>query len=130
MQANRSRDTALELSVRRILYARGLRYQVDTRPLASLRCKADIVFRRVRVAVFLDGCFWHGCDQHFTVPKANGQYWRNKIGRNRDRDQTNNRLLQEAGWTVLRYWEHQSSEGVVDDVCAAVRGPSWHSTQS
>lgn len=120
MQANRSRDTALELSVRRKLHALGLRYRVDVRPLPTLRCKADIVFRRVRIAVFLDGCFWHGCDAHFRAPRANAQYWAEKIARNRERDGRNTALLQEAGWTVKRFWEHQTADEIAEEIAAAV----------
>lgn len=120
MQANRSRDTALELSVRRNLHARGLRYRVDARPLSNLRCKADIVFRRSRIAVFLDGCFWHGCDEHFRAPKTNAEYWAAKIARNRERDRRNTLLLQEAGWTVLRFWGHKAVDDIADEIAATV----------
>ncbi len=120
MRANRSRDTQLELAVRRMLHAQGLRYRVDFRPIGNIRRKADIVFTRYRIAVFLDGCFWHGCECHFVMPKANAAYWEGKITRNQDRDAETNRLLEVAGWTVLRYWEHQSPEEIAAAITTAV----------
>ncbi len=130
MRANRSRDTVPELAVRRLLHARGFRYRVDVRPLPSLRRKADVVFTRTRIAVFIDGCFWHGCEQHFVMPKANASYWQQKIARNRDRDVVTSRLLVEAGWTVLRYWEHQRPEEVVAAIAFTVESLRPSSTTS
>lgn len=121
MQANRSRDTLFELAVRRILHAKGLRYRVDSRPVPSLRYKADLVFRGARVAVFLDGCFWHGCDLHFTAPKANAHYWKKKIALNRERDRKAAEALREAGWSVLRYWEHQPADEIAEAIASVVR---------
>lgn len=120
MQAIGSRDTSLELSVRRKLHSLGFRYRVDARPLSALCCKADIVFRRARVAVFLDGCFWHGCEEHFRAPKANAQYWAEKIARNRERDRRNATILEDAGWTVLRFWEHQTVDEIATEIAAVV----------
>lgn len=120
MQANRARDTALELSVRRILHGRGLRYRVDARPLPAVRCKADIIFSRVRVAVFLDGCFWHGCPEHCRMPQSNAAYWERKIGRNRARDAAVSQLLSDAGWTALRYWEHEDPKKIAGQIAAVV----------
>lgn len=106
MQANRGRDTGPELALRRALHARGLRYFVHRRPVPSLRRTADIVFPRARLAVFVDGCFWHGCPRHHTVAKSNAEFWATKMRRNRERDEETNGLLKENGWTVLRVWEH------------------------
>ncbi len=83
MRGNRSRDTAPELVVRRLVHAMGLRYRVHTRPLPGLRRTADLVFTRQRVAVFIDGCFWHGCPEHHRQPGANSAYWSEKVARNR-----------------------------------------------
>lgn len=107
MQGNRKRDTRPELSLRSELHRRGLRYRVDQKPLEGLRCKADIVFRRQKVAVFVDGCFWHGCPEHGTSPKTNASYWSAKIARNMERDRQNDAELGDAGWSVVRVWEHE-----------------------
>ncbi|MFF3092095.1 very short patch repair endonuclease [Streptomyces cyaneofuscatus] len=109
MQANRGRDTSPELALRSLLYAAGLRYRVNTRPLPELRRTADVVFPRERVAVFVDGCFWHGCPEHSRPAKANAEAWSAKIEGNRARDADTNALLRSAGWTVLRVWEHDDA---------------------
>lgn len=97
------------------MHALGLRYRVSIRPLPSLRRTADLVFTRAKVAVFLDGCYWHGCPDHHTVAVTNSEYWKEKVRRNRERDQDTNAKLAEAGWLVLRIWEHE------DPGCAALR---------
>lgn len=107
MQANRSRDTQPELALRRAVHALGLRYRVAARPLAGVRRTADLVFRGPRVAVFLDGCFWHGCPEHHTTAARNGAYWAEKVSRNRARDADTDRRLVEEGWAVIRVWEHE-----------------------
>ncbi len=84
------------------------------------RRSIDIAFPGIKVAVFLDGCFWHGCPQHATSPKANADWWRQKLDRNIARDRETNEHLVEAGWTVLRFWEHQDPAAVAADVAAAV----------
>src|SRR5262249_31998252 len=100
MQSVRQRDTAPELAARSPLHRRGLRFYGDRAPLPSLRRRADIVFPRRRVAVYIDGCFWHGCPEHGTWPKTNAEWWRTKIETNRARDRDTDRQLKEAGWTV------------------------------
>ena len=104
----RQTGTDAELALRRELYRRGLRYRVDFEVLRKPRRVADIVFPRQRLAVFVDGCFWHGCPEHATWPKQNAAFWRRKIEANRLRDADTNSRLLEAGWTVLRFWEHQA----------------------
>jgi DNA mismatch endonuclease (patch repair protein) len=122
MQANRSRDTRPELAVRRLLHALGLRYRVSIAPLPGLRRRADIVFRRQRIAVFIDGCFWHGCPQHGrTHFNVNVDYWPAKIAANRSRDLDTNQKLSEAGWLALRFWEHEDPVQVADTIATAVR---------
>ncbi|WP_256338947.1 very short patch repair endonuclease [Streptomyces sp. 2224.1] len=121
MRANRSRDTKPELALRRAIHALGLRYRVSTRPLPSLRRTADIVFTRAKVAVFLDGCFWHGCPVHHTLASANSAYWQEKDRRNRERDQDTNAQLAAAGWTVLRFWEHEDVAAAALRVAEVVR---------
>ena len=110
MQGNRSRDTKPELAVRRLLHAAGLRYRVDVRPERDIARRADIVFTRQRLAVFVDGCFWHGCPEHGHTPKKNTSYWGAKLTRNVERDREQDRMLGDAGWTVIRIWDHEDPE--------------------
>lgn len=120
MQANTGRDTKPELALRRAVHARGLRYFVNRRPIKGVRRTADLVFPRIRLAVFLDGCFWHGCPEHHTVAKTNATFWAEKVGTNRRRDVDTNSRLSEAGWTVLRIWEHESVDQAADRVTRTV----------
>ncbi|MFE7223422.1 very short patch repair endonuclease [Nocardioides sp. NPDC057577] len=121
MQGNRRRDTAPELAVRRAVHALGLRYRVDARPLSDLNRRADLVFTRTRVAVFVDGCYWHGCPDHGTTAQTNAGYWGPKIARNRERDAETDRILADAGWQVVRVWEHEDPAEVALAIFAAVR---------
>lgn len=121
MRANRRRDTKPELAVRRLVYAAGRRYRVDTRPLPDLNRRADLVFRSAKVAVFVDGCFWHGCPEHGTTAKSNPEYWGPKIARNKERDCDTDRRLHAAGWTVIRVWEHDEPQIVADRIISATR---------
>lgn len=121
MRGNRSRDTTPELALRRAVHARGLRYRTNVRPLPDVRRTADLVFRAAKVAVFLDGCYWHGCPEHLRLPTANRPYWSAKISRNRERDRETDALLAEAGWKVLRVWEHEDPEAAADRIEAVVR---------
>jgi len=106
MQANVGRETGIEQTLRCALHRNGLRFRKDAAPVCALRCKADIVFTRFKVCVFVDGCFWHGCPKHFRPPKANRAWWLEKIRDNRARDRRQSALLAYHGWTVLRFWEH------------------------
>lgn len=121
MQANRRRDTRPELAVRRLLHARGLRYRVDLAVERGIRSRPDIVFTRWRIAIYIDGCFWHGCPEHGTQPRANADYWTPKLERNIERDVAVAAALREAGWTVLRFWEHEDPVAVADAIERAVR---------
>jgi DNA mismatch endonuclease (patch repair protein) len=108
MQAIRARDTGPEVALRRALWRIGYRYRLDARPLQGLNRRADLVFRSQRVAVFVDGCFWHGCPQHGRrTHEVNSWYWPVKIQRNRLRDADTDEQLRQAGWTVVRIWEHE-----------------------
>jgi len=120
MLANRRRDTGPELALRRELHRRGLRFRVDHPPLRSLRCRADIVFTRQQIAVFVDGCFWHACPHHGNLPKANRDWWRAKLEVNVARDRRNDRALLDAGWHVIRVWEHEPTASAADRVCTEV----------
>jgi DNA mismatch endonuclease (patch repair protein) len=121
MRANRGRDTSPELALRRAVHARGLRFFVSRRPVKTVRRTADIVFPRVQVAVFLDGCFWHGCPEHHTVAKTNAGYWADKVQRNRERDAETTVQLSAYGWQVLRIWEHVDTDDAADLVEQLVR---------
>ncbi len=120
MQGNRSRNTVPEMRFRAALHQLGLRFFKHRRPVPELRCEADVVFPRIRLAVFLDGCFWHGCPQHGSRPAVHDDYWRAKLQRNRTRDVRNNEALRAAGWTVLRLWEHEPVECAVQKVADLV----------
>ncbi|MFH9265213.1 very short patch repair endonuclease [Streptomyces sp. NPDC017546] len=121
MQAIRSRDTKPERLIRRLVHANGLRYRVAARPLPDLRRTADMVFRPAKVAVFIDGCYWHGCPEHYVSPKTNPGYWSEKVARNVARDRDTDQRLSAAGWLVLRFWEHQSSDACALSIISAVR---------
>lgn len=116
------RDTRPELEIRRELHARGLRYRVDASPVPSLRGRADILFRQARVAVYVDGCFWHSCPDHGVLPKGNREWWREKLAATVRRDRTTDSMLAELGWMVVRVWEHEDPVVAADRIEAAVRG--------
>lgn len=123
MSRQRSKDTAPELALRRALHARGLRYFVHRRPLPNLRRTADIVFPRQRVAAFVDGCFWHGCEAHGNMPRPNPWYWPDKILRNRERDHDTDKKLIAAGWRVIRAWEHEDVGDVANRTEKILKAP-------
>ena len=106
MLSCRSRDTRPERLLRSRLHKTGLRFRVNRRPVREIRRTADIVFTRHRVAVFLDGCFWHMCPEHYIEPATNAAYWSTKIVGNVTRDRSTDAALVQAGWTVVRVWEH------------------------
>ncbi|WP_245861884.1 very short patch repair endonuclease [Georgenia soli] len=124
MRANRSRDTRPELRVRRAAHALGLRYRVAARPLPQQRLTADLVFTRARVAVFVDGCFWHGCPEHYRPATANSEFWQRKISSNQVRDERANHLLEAAGWVSLRFWEHDDPQQAAVVIERTVRSRS------
>ncbi|WP_286144520.1 very short patch repair endonuclease [Mycobacterium sp. E136] len=117
MSRQRRRDTSPELAVRQTLHSRGIRYRVDMRPEPDLRCRADIVWKRRRIAVFIDGCFWHSCPIHATQPKSNREWWERKLEANVRRDLATDAVLRSRGWTVLRFWEHEDPSAVANVVC-------------
>jgi DNA mismatch endonuclease, patch repair protein len=121
MQANRSRDTAPELALRRALHALGLRYRVCARPIPEVRRTADLVFRPARVAVEVRGCFWHGCPQHYRAPTSNASYWAEKISRNQRRDHENAQRLHDAGWLLITVWEHEDPTAASQRIATAIR---------
>ncbi|MFJ1590225.1 very short patch repair endonuclease [Kitasatospora albolonga] len=121
MSANKGRDTKPERLLRSALHRRGLRYRVGVRPVPDLRRTADVVFTKSRVAVFVDGCYWHGCPEHHRPAKKDAQFWQEKIAGNRARDIDTNEALRDAGWLVIRVWEHQDPEEAAQQVSEAVR---------
>ena len=117
MRAVGSTDTSPELRLRRALWAEGLRYRVNKK-LESVH--VDVVFLGARLAVFVDGCFWHGCPEHYRLPKTNSSFWAAKVERNQSRDRRNDRELARAGWTVLRFWECEVKRSV-DHVVTVIK---------
>ncbi|MFF4224622.1 very short patch repair endonuclease [Streptomyces abikoensis] len=120
MTANKGKDTKPELMLRAALHRKGLRYRVGVRPLPELRRTADVVFPKAKVAVFVDGCFWHGCPDHYRPAKKGGEQWSQKIKDNRDRDASTTLTLKDQGWAVLRFWEHEDLELAAEEVRAVV----------
>ncbi|WP_327374221.1 very short patch repair endonuclease [Thermomonospora echinospora] len=124
MRGNKSRDTRPEKALRSAVHALGLRYRVGMRPLPEIRRTADLVFTRAKVAVFLDGCYWHGCPEHYRPSKQNKEFWEKKIGGNRARDAETDRLLREAGWETVRVWEHEDPLESAAKIARVVRDRS------
>ena len=125
--ANRRRDTAAEIRLRSELHARGLRFRKDLFVRAGkVRVHPDIVFTRAKVAVFVDGCFWHACPEHGTVPKSNVGYWQPKLTANSERDQRVTEALTTDGWLVRRVWEHEDPVLVAVEIEPIVRSRSAH----
>ncbi|MFD7835891.1 very short patch repair endonuclease [Streptomyces sp. NPDC059761] len=121
MSRQKSKNTGIEMALRSALHAAGLRYRVHRRPVKGVRREADIVFGPARVAVFVDGCFWHGCPVHATWPRRNAEFWRAKIEGNRARDHDTDRRLAESGWLAVRVWEHETVEEAAARVDGIVR---------
>ncbi len=121
MRRVRQQNTSAEAGLRRELYARGLRYRVQVPVLTKPRRVADVAFSGLRVAVFIDGCFWHGCPEHATWPKANAEFWRSKILANMERDLDTDRRLREDGWAVVRAWAHEAPGDIASRVVSVVR---------
>ncbi|MEX5260972.1 very short patch repair endonuclease [Kocuria sp. CPCC 205263] len=121
MSRQRRRDTAPELILRKELHRRGLRYRVDAKLPGIPRRRADLLFTRRKIAVFVDGCFWHACPLHATSPQNNADWWRAKLEGNVARDRDTDLRLRKLGWTVLRFWEHDDMSRAADTVEAQVR---------
>ncbi|WP_308296524.1 very short patch repair endonuclease [Streptomyces sp. ISL-44] len=120
MSRQKSRDTGVEVALRKALHAKGARYRIHRKPVKGVRREADIVFGPAGVAVFVDGCFWHGCPVHATWPKNNAEFWRAKIEGNRRRDLDTDARLAEAGWLAVRVWEHERADEAAVRVLAVV----------
>lgn len=120
MSRQRRAGTAPEIALRKELHRRGFRFYVDRAPLAGLRRRADLVFPRRRVAVYVDGCFWHCCPAHATYPKNNAEWWAAKLAGNVSRDRDTDARLADAGWTVVRIWEHEPAADAADRIQAVL----------
>lgn len=119
MSRARNRDTGPELALRQLLYRSGVRYRIQYRPSFLSRRTIDIAFPGRRLAVFVDGCFWHGCPLHGTRPKNNGDWWASKLEVNGRRDRDTDQILRTAGWEVLRFWEHEDPAAACELVLAS-----------
>ncbi|MEP7023016.1 MAG: very short patch repair endonuclease [Actinomycetota bacterium] len=123
MRRQHRSDTKPELAIRRLVHARGLRYRVDAPlPIAGVRRRADLLFSRAKVAVFVDGCYWHSCPEHGTRPKANATWWADKLAANMQRDRDTDRRLGAAGWAVVRIWEHEDPAAAAEQIAGQVHG--------
>ena len=120
MSKQRRANTAPELALRRELHRSGLRYFVDRPPIKGQRRRADVVFPRLRIAVYVDGCFWHRCPAHATDPKNNAQWWADKLAGNVARDRATDAALTAAGWRVVRVWEHEDPHAAAERITALV----------
>lgn len=120
MQSTPQADTPAELELRRELHRRGLRFRKNYTVSGVTRSRPDVAFTRQRIAVFVDGCFWHSCPVHGTMPKANREWWREKLEANRERDRRHTAELEQAGWMVIRFWEHEDPSSAADAVVRAV----------
>jgi len=121
MSLTGQRDTSAEMRLRRRLHALGLRYRIHYVVLQRPRRTADVVFTRARLAVFVDGCFWHGCPKHGSWPKSNAEFWRNKIETNRRRDRDTDHRLKKKGWAVIRVWEHEEPDEAAKQIAMLYR---------
>jgi DNA mismatch endonuclease (patch repair protein) len=121
MQRTPQRNNPQELAIRSALHEAGLRFRVNYRPLPSSRIEVDVAFLRHRLALMIDGCFWHCCPQHGTQPQRNAVWWGDKLAANRSRDRRADAALAAGGWTVMRVWAHQSVADVVAGVLATLR---------
>ena len=122
MERQRRGNTEPEIAVRKALQAAGVRFRVDVRLESDLRVRGDIAWKRRKIVVFIDGCFWHRCPVHRTEPKNNAEWWDAKLAANVARDRRADALLRERGWTVLRYWEHETPNNICADIVRHLSG--------
>lgn len=122
MSRHPRRDTGPEMALRKLLHAAGYRYRVHYPVPGLSRRTMDVAFTKQRVAIFVDGCFWHGCTHHRGVPAANNAWWQVKLAKNVARDADTTAHLQELGWAVVRVWEHETSGEALERIESALRG--------
>lgn len=131
MRATPQKDTPIEMRLRSSLYRLGLRFRVHERVIKELARTADIIFRRAKVAIFVDGCFWHGCSIHGSIPKANRKWWFDKFNANRQRDRDTVVRLKLVGWKVVRIWEHEDPDLAALKIAAIIRRqPETHTRKN
>ncbi|MFC4858745.1 very short patch repair endonuclease [Actinophytocola glycyrrhizae] len=129
MSNTRGRDTSPEMAVRRALHRMGLRYRVNYRPVPGVRRTVDIVFTKQRIAVLIDGCFWHGCPEHYRpATGSRSRFWADKIEGNQRRDRESSEVFSSAGWLVLRFWEHEDPVTVANRISSAVHEATHRTT--
>ncbi|WP_347237962.1 very short patch repair endonuclease [Dietzia sp. B44] len=116
MRRQKTSGTRCEIAVRKILHRRGVRFRVDFQPNPALRTRVDIGWKNIRLAVFIDGCFWHKCPDHFVAPKTNTEWWEAKLNANTERDARITHQLAEQGWEVLRFWEHEDPRHIASEI--------------
>lgn len=121
MRRVRQKNTSAEWALRHELHALGLRYRTHVPVVVKPRRVADVAFSGIRIAVFVDGCFWHGCPTHATWPKQNAEFWRAKIVANRARDRDTDARLRADGWRVVRVWEHETPHLAASRIAKVVR---------
>lgn len=120
MRTQATAGTSPEMKLRKTLFARGMRYRIGLKVPGANRRTIDIAFPRHRLAIFVDGCFWHRCPKHSTTVKNNAKWWAKKLAENVARDGSTNALLESQGWTVLRFWEHEDPEEAVEKVISTL----------
>jgi len=131
MRANRRSDTQPEVRIRSLLHRAGFRFRKDHAiQLVGTRVRPDVVFPRTQLAVFIDGCFWHNCPEHGSIPRVNAEYWRLKLAYNAERDRQSSRALESAGWLVLRIWEHVQPSDAVDQIARCLESKNHLIEQS
>lgn len=123
MKRTLQRDTPAELAIRKGLFHRGYRYRINAK-IPGATARPDILFVYARLAVFVDGCFWHGCPLHATWPKRNAEWWAQKLTANWERDRRHDANLHRLGWTVFRAWEHENASSVVERIASLLQGES------
>lgn len=120
MRSMPEHSTGPEMAVRRLLHRNGLRYRVQYPVPGAPRRSIDIAFPKKKIAIFIDGCFWHGCSEHRNIPAHNRDWWQSKIDQNRSRDRDTDEKLQEAGWIVFRFWEHDTLEIIIEKLLKVI----------
>ena len=120
MKSVRQTGTKPENHIHEELLRRGLQLQTSTRPISEIRLTADFVFPSEKLSVFIDGCFWHGCPDHFKLPLTNRDWWEEKVSETVRRDRRQTAKLNDAGWSVVRIWEHETPSAAVDKIIAAL----------
>lgn len=121
MEAAKPKNTLPEIKLQTALAELGINFETDVKPIEDLHRRADVLIREGKIAIFVDGCFWHGCPIHGTQAKANAEFWADKIKRNQERDLDTNEHLEAAGWTVIRIWEHEDPNDAAKQIADIIK---------